>query len=76
MRADGHDTEVIIVTGHAEVETAIEALKLKAFDYILKPFRFAELVQVVNRAAEHRRLTARTACSAARCRSTSWSRRC
>ena len=56
MRGEGHDTEVIIVTGHAEVETAIEALKLKAFDYILKPFRFAELVQVVNRAAEHRRL--------------------
>jgi DNA-binding NtrC family response regulator len=56
MRADGHDAEVIIITGHAEVETAIEALKLKAFDYILKPFRFAELVQVVNRAGEHRRL--------------------
>jgi DNA-binding NtrC family response regulator len=56
MRAEGHDAEVIIVTGHAEVETAIEALKLKAFDYLLKPFRFAELIQVVHRAAEHRRL--------------------
>jgi DNA-binding NtrC family response regulator len=56
MRAEGHDGEVIIVTGHAGVETAIEALKLKAFDYILKPFRFAELAQVVGRAAEHRRL--------------------
>ena len=56
MRAEGQDSEVIIVTGHAEVETAIEALKLKAFDYILKPFRFAELAQVVSRAAEHRRL--------------------
>jgi DNA-binding NtrC family response regulator len=56
MRADGHDAEVIIVTGHAEIETAIEALKLKAFDYVTKPFRMAELVQVVSRAAEHRRL--------------------
>jgi len=56
MRAEGQDSEVIIVTGHAEVETAIEALKLKAFDYILKPFRFAELAQVVSRASEHRRL--------------------
>src|SRR5215470_12320759 len=46
MRSDGHDAEVIIVTGHAEIETAIEALKLKAFDYVTKPFR----------AAEHRRL--------------------
>jgi two-component system response regulator HydG len=44
------------VTGHAEIETAIEALKLKAFDYVTKPFRMAELVQVVSRAAEHRRL--------------------
>src|SRR5215510_5451470 len=56
MRADGHDGEAIIVTGHAEIETAIEALKLKAFDYVTKPFRIAELVQVVSRAAEHRRL--------------------
>jgi DNA-binding NtrC family response regulator len=56
MRGDGQDSEVIIVTGHAEIETAIEALKLKAFDYILKPFRFAELAQVVARAVEHRRL--------------------
>jgi DNA-binding NtrC family response regulator len=56
MRAEGQDGEIIIVTGHADVETAIEALKLKAFDYILKPFRFAELTQVVGRAAEHRRL--------------------
>jgi DNA-binding NtrC family response regulator len=56
MRADGHDAEVIVVTGHAEIETAIEALKLKAFDYITKPFRLAELAEVVERAAEHRRL--------------------
>jgi DNA-binding NtrC family response regulator len=56
MRADGHDADVIIVTGHAEIETAIEALKLQAFDYITKPFRMAELVQAVSRAAEHRRL--------------------
>ncbi len=56
MRADGHDAEVIIITGHAETETAIEALKLKAFDYIIKPFRFNDLMQVVGRAGEYRRL--------------------
>lgn len=56
MRADGHDAEVIIVTGNAEIETAIDALKLKAFDYIVKPFRLAEILQVITRAAEHRRL--------------------
>ena len=54
MRADGHDAEVIVITGHAEMETAIEALRLKAFDYITKPFRLAELAELVSRAIEHR----------------------
>jgi two-component system response regulator HydG len=56
MRADGHDAEVIIVTGHAEVGVVIEALKLHAFDYITKPFQLGELVQAIHRAVEHRRL--------------------
>ncbi len=56
IRADGHDAEVIIVTGHADVETAIDAVKLHAFDYLTKPFQFAELLQAVNRAADYRRL--------------------
>src|SRR5262245_6149267 len=56
VRADGHDAEVIIVTGHGAFGSAIEALKLHAFDYVTKPFQIAELLQVVNRAAEHRRL--------------------
>jgi DNA-binding NtrC family response regulator len=56
MRSEGHDAEVIIITGHADIGTAIEALKLHAFDYLSKPFQMAELLQVVQRAAEHRRL--------------------
>src|SRR6185436_14089405 len=56
MRAEGMDAEVIVITGFAEIETAVEALKLKAFDYITKPFRLNELAEVVERAAEHRRL--------------------
>jgi DNA-binding NtrC family response regulator len=56
VRADGHDAEVIIVTGHADIDTAIEALKLHAFDYVPKPFQLAELLQVIDRAAEYRRL--------------------
>src|SRR5713226_4165393 len=56
MRTDGHDAEVIIVTGHADIETAVEALKLHAFDYLTKPFQMAELLQAVARAAEYRRL--------------------
>jgi DNA-binding NtrC family response regulator len=56
MRADGHDGEVIVVTGHADVATAIGAVRLHAFDYITKPFQLADLLNSVARAAEHRRL--------------------
>jgi DNA-binding NtrC family response regulator len=56
MRADGHDAEVIIVTGHPDVDNAIDAVKLHAFDYLTKPFQFTELLRAVERAAEHRRL--------------------
>jgi DNA-binding NtrC family response regulator len=56
MRGEGHDAEVIIVTGHADIGTAVEALKLHAFDYLTKPFQMPELLQVVGRAAEYRRL--------------------
>src|SRR5213076_2151885 len=37
------DTEVIIMTGHASVETAIEAVRLGAFDYVTKPCKLAEI---------------------------------
>jgi DNA-binding NtrC family response regulator len=48
--------EVIMLTGHATVETAIEAMKLGAYDYLTKPYRITELDALVKRAAEKRRL--------------------
>lgn len=36
--------EVILLTGHASVETSIEGMKLGAFDYLLKPIRFEEVL--------------------------------
>jgi DNA-binding NtrC family response regulator len=48
--------EVIMLTGHATVETAIEAMKLGAYDYLSKPYRIAELDALVKQAAEKRRL--------------------
>ncbi|MBI5014680.1 MAG: response regulator [Deltaproteobacteria bacterium] len=54
----GRSTLVIIMTGFATVETAIEALKIGAFDYILKPFKVGELLQIVERAFERLRLQA------------------
>jgi DNA-binding NtrC family response regulator len=46
-------TQVIMVTGYATVESAVESLKNGAFDYISKPFDNVELVHTVNRALEH-----------------------
>ena len=37
-------TEVVLLTGHASVETSIEGMKLGAFDYLLKPIKLEELM--------------------------------
>jgi len=44
------------MTAHATVESAIEAMKLGALDYLQKPFEIDELLVVVRRALEHQRL--------------------
>ena len=41
------DTEVMVMTGFAEISTAVEAIKLGAFDYVPKPFNPEQLVIVV-----------------------------
>ncbi|NIQ96728.1 MAG: diguanylate cyclase [Desulfuromonadales bacterium] len=48
--------EVILVTGHATVETAIQALKSGARDYLVKPFNPNELLHLVRTCLEQRRL--------------------
>jgi DNA-binding NtrC family response regulator len=48
--------EVIIVTANATVLTAVEAMKLGAYDYLMKPFRIAELVPVIEKAYEKKKL--------------------
>jgi DNA-binding NtrC family response regulator len=54
--ADSDRPEVVMITAHATVESAIAAMKLGAFDYLQKPFEVDELIVVVNRALEHQRL--------------------
>jgi DNA-binding NtrC family response regulator len=50
------DLDVIMVTGLAEIETAVRCMKLGAFDYLPKPFDPDELTLVVARALERRQL--------------------
>ncbi len=44
--------EVILLTGHASVETSIEGMKQGAFDYLLKPIKFEELMAKIGEAFE------------------------
>jgi HD-GYP domain-containing protein (c-di-GMP phosphodiesterase class II) len=46
------------MTGFGTVETAIDAMKRGAYDYILKPFKVEEIVHIVQRGLEKKRLTA------------------
>ena len=48
--------EVIILTAHATVNTAVEAMKLGAYDFLTKPFKIEELKAVMDKAIEKKRL--------------------
>jgi response regulator RpfG family c-di-GMP phosphodiesterase len=52
------DTLTVIMTGFGTVETAIDAMKRGAYDYILKPFKVEEIVHIVQRGLEKQRLAA------------------
>jgi DNA-binding NtrC family response regulator len=54
LREIDPEMPLIIMTGYASVETAVESLKNGAYDYITKPFDPDELVYLVRRALEHR----------------------
>lgn len=47
-------TEVILLTGHASVETSVEGMKSGAFDYLIKPVRFTELLEKLVTAFENK----------------------
>ncbi len=47
---------IIIITAYASVESAISAMKTGAFDYIQKPFKHDELLLIIKRAIEHKKL--------------------
>ena len=59
-RVKAHDPEsaIIVMTAYGTIETAVEAMKLGAFDFLQKPFDTSHLHMVVERALENQRLVA------------------
>ncbi len=55
VRQKKPDLAIILMTGFPTIDSAVEALKLGAFDYLLKPLDLKLLIQKVDRAIEYRR---------------------
>jgi two-component system response regulator AtoC len=56
LRQQEQPPEVLMMTGHATVETALQAMKLGAYDYLTKPCHIRELEAIINKAYEKRQL--------------------
>ncbi|MBI5846674.1 MAG: sigma-54-dependent Fis family transcriptional regulator [Nitrospirae bacterium] len=60
LKTDPAAPAIIVLTGRATVETAVEAMKYGASDYLTKPYKLDELVIIINRAYEFGRLSIKT----------------
>jgi two-component system response regulator HydG len=58
VKALSPDTELIMMTAYGTIERAVEAMREGAYDFVTKPFRRAQIEQVVRRAVEKRALLA------------------
>lgn len=56
LREQGSTTGVIFITAHADLETAIAALRAGAEDFIMKPFRLEQMMSAVERFLERRKI--------------------
>jgi len=54
MKKLGLFTEVLILTGHGSIDTALEAIQMGAYDYVTKPCEIAELVSKIEAAFERK----------------------
>jgi DNA-binding NtrC family response regulator len=57
MRKLGLFTEILILTGHGSIDTALEAIQLGAYDYVTKPVEIAELLSKIEAAFERKTVT-------------------
>ncbi len=57
IRSQHDDVPVVMISGHGNIETAVHAIKLGAYDFIEKPFETDRLLLIVQRAIEAARLT-------------------
>lgn len=54
IQKDSPQTSSIIMTGFGSIETAVDAIKAGAFHYVTKPFEFADLINLIKKALEHK----------------------
>jgi signal transduction histidine kinase len=55
IQAEHPDQEVVVITGHGSYEKATLAIRLRAFDWVNKPFDAKQVIDVVGKATAHRR---------------------
>jgi two-component system, NtrC family, response regulator AtoC len=61
LRKTGNDIPVIMITAHATSSTAIRAMQIGAYDYLLKPFEVEEVILILQRLFEHQTLATKVA---------------
>ncbi len=55
IRENGHDVDVVIITGYGTLQSAIDAIRHGVSAYILKPFNVSDLLEIIKKALERRR---------------------
>jgi len=58
LEAMSAEVEVVMMTAHGTIETAVDAMRAGAYDFVEKPLRRMSIVKTVQKAAEHRHLLA------------------
>lgn len=56
LESEQRDTDVIVITGHASIENAVECMKAGARDYLVKPITIDQIQIAIEKAVEHREL--------------------